>query len=221
MTYDPKTGKSKVNIRLPCEYRSGRILGVVDHEIGTHYLRRFNEKFQVWKNKREKYEVRHCMRTEEGFACTNQMVREALRPNGHPFLYKSALNYYMAVKVSKMGFVELFNDIGKYIDDKQSRWNYVMRFKRGMIDTSEPGGLYKDQVYLEGAVAILSERKELDFHGLCCGKISLDDVKRLGAAKKLRKEQIKLPPFMQDMDQYMRALDIIARVNHIDEFVED
>lgn len=63
-----------------------------------------------------------------------------------------------------------------------------MRFKRGMIDTSEPGGLYKDQVYLEGAVAILSERKELDFYGLCCGKISLDDVKRLGAAKKLRKE---------------------------------
>ena len=119
-----------------------------------------------------------------------------------------------------MGFVDLFNDIEKYIDDKMSRWKFVLRVKRGLMDTSEPGGLYKDQVYLEGAVSILRERKTLDFYGLCCGKISLDDMKRLGAQKKLKKEQIKIPPFMRDMDQYMRALDIIARVNHIDDFVE-
>lgn len=29
-----------------------------------------------------------------------------------------------------------------------------------------------------------------------------------------------MPPFMEDMDQYMAALDVIARVNHIDEYVE-
>jgi hypothetical protein len=34
---------------------------------------------------------------------------------------------------------------------------------------------------LEGAVSILRERKTLDFYGLCCGKISLEDMKRLGA----------------------------------------
>lgn len=106
----------------------------------------------------------------------------------------------MAYKASKMGFVELFNDIKKYIDDKYSRWKFVLRVKRGLMDTSEPGGLYKDQVYLEGAVAILRERKTLDFHGLCCGKISLEDMKRLGAAKKLKKEQIKIPTFMRDME---------------------
>lgn len=52
---------------------------------------------------------------------------------------------------------------------------------------------------------------------MCCGKISIEDMKRLSAQKKLKKEGIKIPPFMQDMDEYMRALDIIARVNHIDE----
>jgi len=46
-------------------------MGVIDHEIGTHFLRRNNEKFQVWYKKREKYEVKNCMKTEEGFACTN------------------------------------------------------------------------------------------------------------------------------------------------------
>ena len=118
-------------------------MGVIDHEIGTHFLRRFNERFQVWNKKRDKYEVKNCMRTEEGFASTNQMVRQALE-GGSPYFYRSALNYYMAYKASKMGFVELFDDIQKYIDCKYSRWKYVLRVKRGVMDTAEPGGLYKD-----------------------------------------------------------------------------
>lgn len=61
----------------------------------------------------------------------------------------------------------------------------------------------------------------MDFYGLCCGKISIEDVKKLGLIKKLKKEQIKIPPFMRDMDQYMTALDIIAKVNHIDDYVEE
>jgi hypothetical protein len=46
-------------------------MGVIDHEIGTHFLRRNNEKFQPWAKKRDKFDIRNCMRTEEGFACTN------------------------------------------------------------------------------------------------------------------------------------------------------
>ena len=60
---------------------------------------------------------------------------------------------------SKMSFVELFNDLERYIDNRMARWKFVIRLKRGLMDTSEPGGLYKDQVYLEGAVMILSERR--------------------------------------------------------------
>lgn len=71
VTYDPKSGKNKVNIRLPCKYRRGGIMGVIDHEIGTHFLRRYNERLQIWAKKREKHEVRNCIRSEEGFACTN------------------------------------------------------------------------------------------------------------------------------------------------------
>jgi hypothetical protein len=44
VTHDPKGGKSKINIGLPIEYREGRIQGVLHHEIGTHYLRKHNEK---------------------------------------------------------------------------------------------------------------------------------------------------------------------------------
>jgi hypothetical protein len=65
---------------------------------------------------------------------------------------------------------------------------------------------------------VLRERKTLDFHGLCCGKISIEEMKRLSEKGKLRKEAIKIPPFMRDIDQYLTALDIIAQVNHIDEY---
>ena len=73
----------------------------------------------------------------------------------HPYLYRSALNYYSAFMASKLSFVELFDDLERYIDDKMSRFKFVLRVKRGKEDTGEPGGYYKDQVYLEGAVAIL------------------------------------------------------------------
>jgi len=45
---------------------------------------------------------------------------------------------------SKLSFVELFNDLEKYIDGRMRRWEMVCRVKRGMIDTGEAGGLYKD-----------------------------------------------------------------------------
>ena len=70
---------------------------------------------------------------------------------------------------------------------------------------------------MEGAVALLKERKTLDFEGMCCGKISMEDMKKLSEAGKLKKDQIVLPKIMQNMDEYIRALDIIAKTNHIDE----
>ena len=115
-----------------------------------------------------------------------------------------------------MTFVELFNDLEQFIDNPNRRYKCVLRVKRGLQDTSELGGLYKDQVYLEGAINILKERKSLDFIGMYCGKLSLDDLKKPFIEKRLKKENILLPPFMQNMDQYHKALDIIAQTNHID-----
>lgn len=130
-------------------------------------------------------------------------------------MYVAALKYYMACKASEMSFIELFDDIARYVDDKLQRFYYVIRVKRGLEDTSVPGGYYKDQVYLEGIVNILQDRKNLDFHGLYCGKISLEDMKKPHIAKKMKKENLTLPPFMTDMDKYMEALEIISACNHI------
>lgn len=130
-------------------------------------------------------------------------------------MYRSALNYYAAFMASKLSFVELFNDLEKYIDSRLNRWRFVLRLKRGLIQTSEPGGLYKDQCYLEGAVEFLQNRNSLDIIGLFTGKISIEDLNKPKIQKVLNKESIKLPTYVQDMEKYMGALDIIARTNHI------
>lgn len=49
--------------------------------------------------------------------------------------------------------------------------------KRGVQDTREPGGFYKDQVYFKGAVEILRKRDLInDFRVLFASKISLEDA---------------------------------------------
>ena len=50
VTYDNWTNKIRINVRLPVAYREGRYLGVLHHEIGSHFLRRFNEVQQPWHN---------------------------------------------------------------------------------------------------------------------------------------------------------------------------
>ena len=116
---------------------------------------------------------------------------------------------------SRMSFVELFQDIEKYIDDPDARWKLTCRWKRGFCDTRQAGGYYKDQAYLEGVVKILRNRRSLDFLGLFCGKISLEDLQRPSIAKKLKKDEIKTPAIIKRMNEYMSALDRIAYVNQI------
>lgn len=197
------------------------MIGILDHEIGTHFLRKHNEKLQQWYKKREKFDMKTCIATEEGLACTNQMVQTVQDKKCRPFLYQSALKYYTAFMAKQLSFVDLFKDLEKYVDSPQARWKFVLRVKRGLVDTSQKGGLYKDQVYLEGAVKILSNRKRLDFKGLLCGKISLEDMKREAITSILNFEGQLLPPFMQDMELYMNCLDEIAECNHIVEEMDD
>jgi hypothetical protein len=130
-------------------------------------------------------------------------------------LFYHAIKYYTACMASQLSFVGLFKDLEKYIDDKEKRFDWCVRVKRGMEDTSQPGGYYKDQCYLDGAVQILQDRRNLDFVGLMCGKLSLEDIKKPHVIKKIKRECILIPPFMQDFEQYMLALEIISEVNNI------
>jgi hypothetical protein len=98
---------------------------------------------------------------------------------GKPFLFRAALNYYSAYMASRLSFADLFKDLEKYIDCPKRRYytrerghnllldrfRACLRVKRGLTYTDSPGGMYKDQVYLEGAVMILIPEADLSSVG--------------------------------------------------------
>ncbi len=51
-----------------------------------------------------------------------------------------------------------------------------MRVKRGLTNTGEKGGFFKDQCYLRGAVEILKNRHIINVEDLFLGKLALNDV---------------------------------------------
>lgn len=61
----------------------------------------------------------------------------------------------------------------------------------------------------------MQDRRNIDFVGLYCGKLSLEDYKKASIVKKAKKEGILLPTFMSNMNEYLKALDVIAATNHI------
>jgi len=73
ISHDPKTGQSIITIGLPIAYRKNRIMGVINHEIGTHFLRNFNDQFQPWSHARRKNKLKNYLNTEEGLASLNQL----------------------------------------------------------------------------------------------------------------------------------------------------
>ncbi len=131
-------------------------------------------------------------------------------------MFKPALYYYTCCKSQEMSFVELYNDLGKYVDDPKRRFKTCLRAKRGLEDAAQHGGLYKDKSYLEGAVKVLQRRKDLDMRMLFVGKISIDDLGRPEIRAAVISEGTKLPYFVQQGEAYLSALDRIARSNFID-----
>lgn len=93
-------------------------------------------------------------------------------PEEKPFLFKSALRYVACIYAAKMSFAEVYQHLAKYMQDQNDCWRECVRVKRGLGNTEEPGGYYKDQSYLVGAVEILRDRKNIDFKRLFYGKLA-------------------------------------------------
>ncbi|XP_048195425.1 uncharacterized protein KIAA0895 homolog isoform X3 [Perognathus longimembris pacificus] len=185
--------------------------GMLRHEIGTHYFRGINNLQQPWGSwvGRKKHELKPNNPTEEGLASIHSVLFRK-----DPFLWRAALLYYTVYQASQMSFCELFEDIGKFVKDPNTRWDYCVRAKRGWTDTSQPGCFSKDQVYLDGTLQILRNRRSIDFYLLTAlGKVSYEDVDRLSGLAVT--DKMRVPHFLQDHSRYMEHLEKIMEVNKL------
>ena len=80
-----------------------------------------------------------------------------------------------------------------------------------MADTSSHGGMYKDQIYLRGAISVLKYRKSADMVLMHCGKLTIKDCIRLRDRGIFNTDKCKFPYFLKDYNQYMSALNCISK----------
>jgi hypothetical protein len=202
--------KNVLSIRLPNDFREKNILGMLNHEIGTHGFRYFNELEQPWYGKKEEFGFSPYLETEEGLAGLHYYLTLNLA-----YLWKESLHYFSIYQGERLSFSELWKVLEPYIDNKERRWTQCLRAKRGFSDTSQPGAYGKDQVYFSGALRVLKWLKENEYAAdrLYLGKIDLNDLEKAESISKV--ESLKLPLFVQDKKEYKNLIQKIIETNNL------
>ncbi len=177
-----KQKKRVLMIRKDEEFSQDIINRLITHEIGTHILRAENgakQPFKIFERGLPAY-----LKTEEGLAVVNE------ERNGH--LNKQILANYagrvLAVDMAqKASFIEVFEHLSKYLD-ADTAFKFTTRAKRGISDTSKPGGLTKDYLYLEGYFAVKDFiEKGGNIKELYYGRIGIEHIPLLKDIPKIRK----------------------------------
>jgi len=200
-----------IKLRFPSTIHKEDLDGLIYHELGTHALRRVNYEQQPWFKKKNKYGFGSYLKTEEGLA-----VLHSLYPKKSPLAYIAAINFLATLKAQQASFLEVWQFINHYLEDDEKSFNLTFKKKRGLTDTSQPGGFTKDYVYFEGFVEttkfIIANNfpiKELYF-----GKIAYQDLDKAIALNK--NFQPLLPDFYTTSPaQYRSRVLEIAKTNFL------
>ncbi len=209
--------KGILKLRKDFDFREKKFLATLYHELGTHALRRHNYEQQPFYRKKTQHGFKEYLPTEEGLASFHSLLARSFQLD-----YYRALIYKAADAALKGSFVDTFNFVDQYLEDKKRSWRLTVKFKRGMYDTSKPGGFTKSIVYLEGLVEVWRYLKKTNFdvEGLYYGKIAAKDVAK---AKELNPEfQPHLPHFYtQNPEEYQQQITHIAKLNYLDTVISD
>ncbi len=198
-----------IKIRLPVTVNRFEIEGTMRHEIDTHILRQVNYQRQAWYKQKNRYNLRPHLRTEEGLALINELTA-----NSSKLVYKSALNYLAVDLALEKDFVSVFHFFYQTWHDADRAWLWTTKKKRGLSDTSQPGGYTKDLVYFEGFLQVLwyLHNHQHDPSMLYVGKINCLDLKKI--AKLPQAETILLPKeFRENKSAYQNSLREIVKEN--------
>ncbi len=158
-----------ISINKKAKFSTMHIRKLQVHEIGTHVLRAVNGYEQEFKVFGAGILPGYLV-TEEGLAAHHEKLVGILSAST---LRMYAGRLIACALAQSMSFREVYDALREFFSDKEA-WSLTLRVKRGMGDTGEPGGLFKDQVYLQGKVQI--ERYVAhggDINLLYAGKIAM------------------------------------------------
>ncbi|MBW2965116.1 flavohemoglobin expression-modulating QEGLA motif protein [Candidatus Woesearchaeota archaeon] len=172
--------KKRIYVKDNSMFSENYVRRLMIHEIGTHVLRAENGKdqpFMIFFHGFPNY-----LSTEEGLAVVNE-ERFGLLNNENLKNYAArAIAVKMAMSKS---FSEIYNYLRQFFPDSTA-FKITARAKRGLADTSRPGGCTKDYVYISGYMKV---KKYLDNGGsldaLYAGKVGVEHIDRIKGVQNL------------------------------------
>jgi hypothetical protein len=199
----------QLRLRLPYDYRKETLVPVLSHEVGTHVMRWINEFQQPWYKHRRDYGMKEYLSTEEGLAVLNAMLFHPA-----PYFWLPAVYYFAAYNAQTKSFSEVCNLLKPYVANPERRWKIALRVKRGLKDTSEPGGYKKDLVYLNGILEVAEWLRTHNYAAkdLYLGKIHCDDIEKAKSFSALT--EYAHPSFLND-PQYDKKIEKILKLNGV------
>jgi hypothetical protein len=165
-----------ISIRSDVRYTLEEIKRLVVHEVDTHVLRAANgysQRYRIFAVGA----VPSYLMTEEGLAVVNE---ERMGYIDIPRTRIFAGRVLASSRAVDNPFHEVYGELRDYGFTHDEAWVTTKRVKRGLADTSAPGGFLKDQVYLWGR--LLVEEYVLgggDLSKLYVGKIALEHLPRV------------------------------------------
>lgn len=148
-----------------------RIRKLLVHEIGTHVLRSVNG-FETGYEFLGKPTTSQYLYTEEGLTGYNEMIYGILTRKTLIQYALLSYNVYLS-HVYGYSFRQLYNLNLTFLQPKEA-FSVAYKIKRGLCDTSKPGGYTKDAVYFKGFLLTRSrllEGGDVLYRQLYAGKI--------------------------------------------------
>lgn len=166
------------------EFRS-----IIAHEIEGHYLRTLNAQSLPYKVL-QKWTAGY-IETEEWIAIYNQYRFLSEKQQKYYSIYE---RYYFTHYALKHSYTQLVQKMCEYYDDDYWRvFDYLLRLKRWLKNTSKDGVFWKDLVYLNGYMKIKNYVATGWFlEDLYFWKISLEDLEEIQNLDFFRKEKQKI-----------------------------
>lgn len=172
--------KKRIYVKDNSMFSDNYIRRLMVHEIGTHVLRAENGKdqpFMIFFHGFPNY-----LSTEEGLAVVNE-ERFGLLNN------ENLKNYAARAIAVKMAMTKGFSEIYQYLCQffpPSTAFKIATRAKRGLADTSKPGGCTKDYVYIAGYMKVKNYlEKGGSINALYAGKIGVEHIERIRGVQNL------------------------------------
>lgn len=195
---------------LPNRYPATQFPSLLAHEIGTHVLRRVNHQSQPWHLKPSVLPNRlPYIETEEGLAVLQGMIAE---PKMLQYPVDQAINYLGVIWAHEMSFSALAKQMRRWYSEPSLLWKRVLPLKRGLTDTSQPGGPAKQQIYLAGLVKVVNwiVHHPNDYWKLWLGKLAIEDLDRALEVPGVQTDVLLPVEYRENPDKYLAQVFQIA-----------